>query len=117
MIRSAQIHYQYEKEGSSAFRISCLLNHHQPQTVIERKNGSITSSCKSCGKKIVFGANRRWQAPRDTADQLVWWRLCFLDRHAPVNHRVNWDGTHFVGKCKHCRRPIRRHAHKLWRTR
>lgn len=41
--------------------------------------------------------------------------FCLFDRHDPDRETVHWDGTHYAGTCRSCRRDIRRHAHRVWK--
>lgn len=40
---------------------------------------------------------------------------CLFDRHDPDRTSLYWDGTHYAATCRACGRPIRRHAHKVWK--
>ena len=39
---------------------------------------------------------------------------CHINRHEPRGHRANWDGTHYVSRCEHCAKDIRRMGHGKW---
>ena len=41
---------------------------------------------------------------------------CLIGRHAPKRREVEWDGRNYVGKCKHCSKPIERVSHRNWRA-
>lgn len=41
---------------------------------------------------------------------------CILGRHSPKRREVQWDGRNYVGKCKHCGKPIERVSHRNWRA-
>ena len=42
--------------------------------------------------------------------------LCHVGRHDPLRRNVEWDGSNYVGRCRHCDKPIERIAHRRWRT-
>lgn len=42
---------------------------------------------------------------------------CMMGRHDPKRREVEWDGRNFVGKCRHCDKPIERVTHRNWRER
>lgn len=42
---------------------------------------------------------------------------CMMGRHDPRRRDVEWDGRDFVGKCRHCGKPIVRVTHRTWRER
>lgn len=39
---------------------------------------------------------------------------CRVNRHEPPGNRANWDGTHYVSRCAHCGKDIRRLGHGKW---
>lgn len=39
---------------------------------------------------------------------------CLFDRHRPNRREVKWDGQDYLGKCKYCGKPIRKHHHGRW---
>ena len=39
---------------------------------------------------------------------------CMVNRHEPRGHTANWNGTHYVSRCEHCRAPIRRVTQGKW---
>lgn len=41
--------------------------------------------------------------------------LCLFNRHAPVRTRVKWDGWTFVGRCRFCKRVVRKEHRGKWR--
>jgi hypothetical protein len=41
--------------------------------------------------------------------------LCLFNRHDPVRTRVKWDGYNFVGRCRFCKRDVRKEHHGTWR--
>jgi len=42
---------------------------------------------------------------------------CLFNRHEPSRRDVTWDGRAYVGQCRHCGTPIRRHGKRNWRRR
>ncbi|MEM7779494.1 MAG: hypothetical protein AAF697_03770 [Pseudomonadota bacterium] len=42
---------------------------------------------------------------------------CLLGRHEPQRREVEWNGSTYVGHCKHCGKPIQRIKHRSWRER
>lgn len=40
---------------------------------------------------------------------------CLPGRHDPKRRAVLHDGQDYVGKCRHCGKPIRRVSHRKWR--
>lgn len=42
--------------------------------------------------------------------------LCLFNRHAPDRHAAVWDGTHYVSRCLHCGKRVRRKARNEWRA-
>jgi hypothetical protein len=40
-----------------------------------------------------------------------------INRHQPLRRDVQWDGRQYVGKCRHCGKPIRRKGKRQWRKR
>jgi hypothetical protein len=63
------------------------------------------NSCQYSNKFIVWSC----------LDMTLRVPLCLFNRHAPLRHRVKWDGLNFVGKCRFCKRPIRKQDHGAWR--
>ncbi|MEQ8411795.1 MAG: hypothetical protein RIB52_09595 [Erythrobacter sp.] len=39
-----------------------------------------------------------------------------MGRHRPLRRKVVWDGSAYVGTCRHCDRPIRRKSRRQWRA-
>lgn len=39
---------------------------------------------------------------------------CLINRHDPLRRDVTWDGLAYVGVCRHCGAPIKRHRRNNW---
>jgi len=42
---------------------------------------------------------------------------CLLNHHEPLRRNVTWSGRAYIGECRHCGAPIKRHGRRNWRKR